>query len=139
MPPLTSPRILLAALAVPAATVFLASYLHSHPLPASKSRTIAFTDALSKSLASSPSLKVVNPRNYQALKDTRSILLSRQEVGQLSDEEILSRFTKGYFGGWIFTPERCLCKVLNFFGTMLLNVDFSGKSLNLPGVCKFSN
>src|ERR1700709_710246 len=105
MPALATPRIfLLGALAIPATSLFLTSYLYNHPLSASKSRTITSTNSLSKSCAASPSLQIINPRNHQTVQDTRSIFLSKQEIGELSDEEILARFTKGFFGGWIFLP-----------------------------------
>lgn len=133
-----SPRILLAALAVPAATLFLTSYLYNHPLPASKSQSIVLGDTLPRSCSSSATYKIVNPRCHQGLTDTRAIFLSAQEIGQLSDEEILARFTKGYFGGWIFTPELTFFKVFQLFRKQLFPVDFSGEWCEMRQTCKLT-
>jgi hypothetical protein len=126
MPLLTS-RIFLATLSVPTAAVLLTAYFHSHPLPAAKSRTITTYNDLPPTHYSSPSLRIVNPRSHQAMVDTRTIFLSKNEIGELSDVEILARFVKGYYGGWVFMPELGLGKVAHTFGTSLVNVGYSGQ------------
>lgn len=127
--PFTKSRLLFAAVALPAttATLLLATYLHNHPLPASKSQTIKVINSIPPSHFASPSRKIVNPRNNQGLQDTRSIFLAAREIGALSDEEILARFAKGYFGGWMFAVELGMCKVADFFGTQLVKTGYSGK------------
>lgn len=50
---------------------------------------------------------VANPRNYFALRDTRSVtIVLPPSKANWSDEQILANFVKGFFGGWVFTPER---------------------------------
>ncbi|KAF2465867.1 uncharacterized protein BDR25DRAFT_204293, partial [Lindgomyces ingoldianus] len=62
------------------------------------------------SFSSSASIrKTTNPNSCVALTDTRSITLT--VPSRLSDEVILARFMKGYFGGWVFTPERSVLRV----------------------------
>lgn len=43
-----------------------------------------------------------------------------------SDEQVLARFTKGFFGGWVFRPERV---ALNIAGLQrkLVNFPLQGK------------
>lgn len=125
--PFTKTRLLLAAVALPATTLtLLATYLHNNPLPATKSRTIKVINSTPPSHLTSPSRKIVNPRDYQGLQDTRSIFLAEREIGKLSDEEILARFAKGYFGGWVFAVELGMCGVAHVFGTQLIRTGYSG-------------
>lgn len=120
-------RIFLATLSIPAATLLLATYLHNHPLPASKSQIITAYNALPASHAASRSFRIVNPRSHRGLRDTRTIILSKREIGELGDEEILARFVRGYFGGWVFRPELGLGRVADAFGTVILRVGFTGE------------
>jgi len=126
MPSLISRR-LLSTLAVPAAAILLTAYLYDYPLPASISRTIRETNALSSSTIKSPTIKHLNPRNHQALEDTRTIFLSKVDVKDLRDEEILARFTKGFFNGWIIAPERFVMGVFELLGSVIVQVGFTGK------------
>jgi hypothetical protein len=122
-------------LSIPTAVLLLATFLREYPLPASKTRTIKTINTLSPTCASSHSLrKIVNPRNHIAVGDSRSIRLSTQGIGKISDEEILARFLKGFFGGWVFTPERYLILLLQSVGRQFIPVGFSGQyqSLQLP-------
>lgn len=106
LPPLRP--ILYAIPAIAAATV--ASYItvkvRRYPL-------IVETKTITKSLADSHSLtKVVNPKHHQVLGDTRTIVLSKEQVGEMKDEEILSRMVRGFYSGWSFFPEKCLVRTL---------------------------
>ena len=119
-------RRLLYSLAVPSTAICLAAYFYNHPLPASRSRNIRETDALSPSTLVSPAIKLINPRNNQALVNTITIALSETDVEGLSDEEILARFTKGFFNGWIIFPERLVMGLFELFGSTVIPVSFTG-------------
>lgn len=45
----------------------------------------------------------------------------------MGDEEILARVLKGFFGGWIFAPEKGLITVLGWAGRKLVSVGFEGE------------
>jgi len=60
------------------------------------------------------------------MTDSRSIFISRKEIWGLRDEEILARFVKGFFGGWVFTPENVLIGGLRMVGRKLVSVGFEG-------------
>jgi hypothetical protein len=59
------------------------------------------------------------------ITDYRSIILSKAEIKNLSDEEILARFLKGFFGGWIFTPEITLIATLRGIGLPFIPAGYS--------------
>lgn len=46
-------------------------------------------------------------------------------MGDLTDEEILARFLKGFFGGWSFLPERTLFGALKLVGKSFIPVGFT--------------
>ena len=117
---------LLSALSIPATALLIKIYLRNNPLPASRTGTITTADTLSPTTALSPSIKIVNPKDHIAIGDSRYINLSAKDIGKLSDEEILARFLKGFFGGWIFTPERGLIGFLKGVGLKFVPVGFSG-------------
>lgn len=64
---------------------------------------------------------LVNPRNYTETHDSRSVTLKLPTSPHQSDELLLSCLVKGFFGGWVFTPE--------------------GKALSLarPADCKYTS
>lgn len=126
--PIASKLALLAALAVPTIAVSLRAYLVEHPLSSSRTRTIKTQASLSPSCTYSSSLGIVNPAQHQAWADNFSIKLSRREIGTASDEEILARFTKGFFGGWTFAVENSVLTLLHAFGRQLVPVGFSSRS-----------
>jgi hypothetical protein len=129
--PILSKLALFSAVAVPTLTLSLAAYLIEHPLPSSKTRTILSRPTLSSSCTSSSSLRLVNPRNHKAWADSYSIRLSSRDVGEADDEEILAKFVKGYFGGWIFAPENTLLSLLHAFDSQLFPVGFSSKCFSV--------
>ncbi|KAI1943371.1 hypothetical protein LOZ57_005084 [Ophidiomyces ophidiicola] len=72
---------------------------------------------------SSLSERIVNPRGHRILEDcytaalpSDTLVRSASPLGnttskplfQFGDEELLARFTRGFFGGRIFTPERLI-------------------------------
>jgi hypothetical protein len=124
MPPKVSGLFLL----LPVATtgVLLATYLSSRPSGAPIPNSYKSSRSISQSLLESKSLSAVNPRRTVQVSDSRSVAL----LSQLSDEEILARFTKGFFNGWAFTPERGVLGTLAFFGRHFIRVEFTGELLH---------
>jgi hypothetical protein len=121
------------SLALPAAgALLLSTYLYNYPLSASKSRTIKTSSSLSPTSSSAPSLKIINPRAYPQNSSTDSCLitLSKSEVRNLTDEEILARFLGGFFGGWIFMPEKGIISLFRLFGRPMIAVGFTGVPMN---------
>ncbi|KAH8768819.1 hypothetical protein BGZ57DRAFT_898537 [Hyaloscypha finlandica] len=121
------------SLALPAAGVLLLStYLDNYPLSASKSRTIKTSSSLSPTSSTSASLKIINPRAYPQNSSTNSrlIILSKSEVRNLTDEEILARFLGGFFGGWVFIPEKGIISLFRVFGRPMIAVGFTGVAMN---------
>jgi hypothetical protein len=123
--PIASKLVLLSTLTIPAIAVSLRAYLIEHPLPSSRTRTIKTQATLSPSCVPSASLGIVNPKHHQTWTDSFSIKLSRREIGTASDEELLARFTKGFFGGWTFAAENNILMFLHAFGRQLVPVGFS--------------
>jgi hypothetical protein len=109
-----------------AAALFLKVYLHNHPLPSSFTSRLQKSDFLSPSCRSSRSLKIINPSNNIIKTDSIAISLSKAEVGGLTDEEILARFVKGFFGGLVFAPERALIAGLKTLKMSFIPVNFAG-------------
>jgi hypothetical protein len=118
-------------ISLPAAgALLLTTYLYNAPLSRSKTRTIHISENLTPSTLSSNSLNsIVNPRHHKLITDSRSIILSKAETKNLSDEEILARFLKGFFGGWIFTPEITLIATLRGMGLPFIPVGYSSTFL----------
>jgi hypothetical protein len=56
------------------------------------------------SLLQSTAVKLTNPHGHVPIHDTR--FLTVRVSKRLTDEEILSRFVKGFFGGYVFKPEQ---------------------------------
>ncbi|OCL13602.1 hypothetical protein AOQ84DRAFT_359619 [Glonium stellatum] len=122
-----SHTLLLTSFLLPSSVLLVKTYFRNHPLPASLTSKIQISESIFSPSSSFPfhSIDIVNPRHHITITDTRTIHLSRTEVSNISDEEILARFTKGFFSGWIFTPERHLLAGLSMFGMKLVPVGFS--------------
>jgi hypothetical protein len=60
------------------------------------------------------------------VSDTRSLRLSSSQIKNLSDEEILVRFLRGFFNGWIFAPERRFIAALGLVGRKFVPVGYAG-------------
>lgn len=70
----------------------------------------------------------MNPNHRQTLSDTRTIVLSEEQVRGMKDEEILSSMVRGFYGGWSFFPERCLVRTLWEVGWgSLIRCEFVGQ------------
>jgi hypothetical protein len=70
------------------------------------SQQISSFPHIPNSLLRSAAVSLTNPYNHVPIHDTRflSVCVSKS----LKDEEILSRFVKGFFAGHVFSPERNL-------------------------------
>ncbi|KAL2061302.1 hypothetical protein VTL71DRAFT_7575 [Oculimacula yallundae] len=132
MPSLASlPRAqVIALLSLPLASAsLLATYFYTRPLPLTTPREITTTRTLSPSCtakSTSKSLSIVNPYDHVSDPDSISINLSGSEIRELTDEEILARILKGFFGGWSFLPERTYLSALGLMGRSFIPVGFSG-------------
>lgn len=76
------------------------------------SNNVTTTLDIPEHLLSSKTLWVVNPTKFAELRDTRRTTVRVQKG--TSDEEILARYTKGMFGGWVFWPERVFLKTMRW-------------------------
>lgn len=72
--------------------------------------------------------RLVNPRGHleNSMTDSRSVLLSNNEVKNLRDEQILAKFTAGFFGGWAFLPESVGMWALRRFVGYTVGTHFEG-------------
>lgn len=91
-------------------------------------RRQTFTYPVSRELLTDTSAKLINPRGHRVATDTVSIKLPASSVAGLNDEAILALFTKGFFGGVIFAPERF---ILCIGGWRVLPAQYSGRELSL--------
>ena len=67
-------------------------------------------DSFQKSLSVS---EIVNAKKHHQMEDSRFITLEIPPQHQnITDEVLLARFIKGYFGGLVLTPERILLKTI---------------------------
>lgn len=110
------------ALAAAAASAAYAGTVYSETRRVNSQR-MTCQNTVPDSLRNSKSVnEIVDPRGYSTSFDTRSLSIEipphRRNV---SDEELLSRFTKAFFGGAVIRPERFVLQKLrpNF-------VNFSG-------------
>ena len=79
-------------------------------VPTSK---ITVADAVPPSFLRSKAFSIVNPRGYAGSNDTRSVVIELpQSKASESDEQILANFVEGFFGGWVFAPERLMLQAL---------------------------
>lgn len=72
--------------------------------------------------------KFINPKGFRSWDDSRSVTLRLPQGAQgWSDEQVLARFTRGFFGGWVFGPERL---ALNVAGLQRKLVNFPLQGLS---------
>lgn len=104
---------------------FITNHKMKHHRSYIETRTISTSFVRSTTL-----LRSVNPKHYirNGLVDTRTIEISNDNIQRLSDEEILARFSKGFFGGWAFFPERTGLWILKMLFGWDLKSSFTGKS-----------
>ncbi|KAH7081130.1 hypothetical protein BKA63DRAFT_503220 [Paraphoma chrysanthemicola] len=113
------------ALACAATSIYAARcYIQISSIPPSQ---ITSSDALSDDFKTSKAVALTNPNKHIPINDSRRITINLPSP--LSDEQILARFVKGFFGGWWLGPERT---VLCGFGKVL--VDY--KDLNHKPISK---
>lgn len=126
MAPQPASFFLLTSLALLITAVLFIAYLHNYPLSALKTSTISSSDSLSPTALTSPSLHIINPRSHVSHHVSHHIILTKTEIGDRSDEEILATFLKGFYSGWAFTPERGLITSFGTFGRTMVPSGFSG-------------
>ncbi|EFE30541.1 uncharacterized protein ARB_02461 [Trichophyton benhamiae CBS 112371] len=104
----------------------------------SRSRRIIYSPQPLTSFHETRSEALINPHGYAIVEDcliarvkadtlVQSTLFPGKKLplGQLSDEELLARFTRGFFGGIIFAAERF---ILASGGWKLMAVQIKGES-----------
>lgn len=89
-------------------TCFALAHKYLSPVP---TRNISTSLSNSTSLERSKAVSVVHPSGPVVLQDTRRITVSLCDAS-LSDEEILARFVKGFFGGYALWPEYFMLRAL---------------------------
>jgi hypothetical protein len=67
-------------------------------------RQILSSASVPDSLRRSKAASITNPKGHVTVDDTRSITVNLP--AHLTDEAILARFVRGFFGGHVFAPER---------------------------------
>lgn len=79
-------------------------FLHNRYLPSRNARNLP---QATHGHGNSDAVAILNPRKQNLFQHriTIDIPASRLKPG-LDNDEILARFTQGFFGGWIFSPER---------------------------------
>ncbi|KAH7116748.1 hypothetical protein B0J11DRAFT_100244 [Dendryphion nanum] len=97
-----------------AAGIFVATCSYTYQIwnqtrPAPLPQISSFS-TITPALADSKAMSKVNPHKYSSSDDSRHAYITLQL--SLTDEEILARFVKGFFGGYVFTPERCLLRLV---------------------------
>lgn len=66
-------------------------------------------------LCESKSYGIINPRRHTPVGDSRYITLQiPSHLKDASDEVLLSKFVRGYFGGLVIGPERLILGTLRF-------------------------
>ncbi|KAF2017408.1 hypothetical protein BU24DRAFT_490580 [Aaosphaeria arxii CBS 175.79] len=96
-----------ATLAALASTAYLLqTYRSISPI---KSSAVCSSNSIPNSLLTSQARKLTNPKDTLALNDTRwtDVKVPRGTT----DEVVLARFVRGFFGGYVFAPERMMLKV----------------------------
>ncbi|OJJ46462.1 hypothetical protein ASPZODRAFT_142276 [Penicilliopsis zonata CBS 506.65] len=95
-------------------------------------RQSTLTYSVSSSFLHSASFRLINPRHHQIGTDCVSQTLPASKVAGLDDEQLLARFTAGFFCGAVFSFERWLLWSGN---GKILPVGYTGKQTSY---CLFS-
>lgn len=79
-----------------------------------ETKHITVSTDISSAFKDSTTIKsLVNPRGHQSMRDSHHMRLKLPpHLRDVSDEAILARFTKGFFGGWTLTPERTALRLM---------------------------
>lgn len=103
-------------------------YLHDHPLSSALTHRITASEGAVRSQIQSKVLRELSsPQQQDGTIDWRCITLGQNEVNKLSDEQVLAAFTKGFFGGWMFVPERVVFAAVKVAGVKALPAGFGGQ------------
>ncbi|GFF59707.1 hypothetical protein IFM51744_10020 [Aspergillus udagawae] len=101
-------KLLTALLSLPLGTG-LATYTYAYTSPA---RHATPSKQPSRAHQNSPTMALANPRGMPVYGDSYTIRIPLRDLKPgISDEEILARFSKGFFGVWVFAPERWALRV----------------------------
>lgn len=97
--------------AVPA--IYLAAHLHGRLSPTPRD-SITTRPEVAASLRDSATIRqIVNPRGHVQSGDSHSIDLDVPAgAARITDEALLAAFTRGFFAGSIFGPERFVLRLL---------------------------
>lgn len=77
------------------------------------SRAIDFSWEPTPAHATSMPMSLLNPKSCKIESNSCSMSISLDKLKpEITDEEILAKFTKGFFGGWVFAFERYACLTL---------------------------
>jgi hypothetical protein len=71
---------------------------------------ISSSASVPDSLRRSKAASITNPKGHVTVDDTRSITVNLP--AHLTDEAILARFVRGFFGGHVFAPERSILQAV---------------------------
>ena len=103
--------------------VYLAAHVYTRVSAVSGNRIVTSTEVAGSLRESTTVRKLVNPRDSIMTGDCQSIDLDvSPKASRIKDEALLAAFTRGFFGGNVFGPERLALRVarpalLNFPGT----------------------
>ena len=103
--------------------VYLAGHIYARVSAVSGDRIATSTDVAGSLRESATVRKLVNPRDSIMRGDCQSIDLDvSPKASLIKDEALLAAFTRGFFSGSVFGPERLALRVarpalLNFPGT----------------------
>lgn len=102
------------------------AFLQNHPLGASITAQIQSSPTVSESFESSPLIRhLTNARQHEAYGTTCAIRIPRSHLQGLSDEQLLTRLVKGFYGGVIFQPEKICLGLLARLGVQRHHAQFS--------------
>lgn len=110
---ITTPRIVCSSVAIAVGAYAAATYRSISSVPQT---SITSNLKISESFATSHTYtELINPRHHAYATDSRSVTLKlpKGNAASCTDETLLNAALKGFFGGWIFTPERIGLGVLN--------------------------
>lgn len=113
MPPRINTLTVIASSVALAAGVYTAATYRR--ISSVRSAAITTTHSIPPSFQASKAFNLANPNNFAFSPDSRSITLRvpSKKLASHSDEVLLARALRGFFGGWVFTPERIALGILN--------------------------
>lgn len=127
---------LYSSLVVAAATPpALLALFHVHTKLFMATRKAVFTLAVPESFLASRHLRIINPRQHMIATDAVTLKI-RRPLG-MSDEELLARFARGFFGRRTFMVERTFFRIIGlrmvgFTGNIYIYIIYTTPSLLHP-------